>query len=907
MKKRTAALLLCLISILNLICVPAFAKSSSDSELTVTEQRAAAFMVDMGIWNRAKDGEELSEVVSRGEWAKALSILIDSTSSYNNDTYYFKDCKDDVYSNSLASLGIINGVEDGKFMPDNAATVKTAYITAFRVSGFERYIELLGNSDYDYASLADKLELTVKNNINSDLTWRDAMVLLYQTGNVNTYDITAAIGDKAIFRQNKDKTVLTEWRNIYRKDKVRVTANRFTSLTSSEGAVRDDQLMIGDTVYTVKNKSADWKYLGYFVDIFYEDNGGDKKLVSIMRRDDVSEPLTVAAGDFTFEGNTLSYDVKDGGEKYVKTRKEHIPSSTSVIYNQKFEYANVDSLFDIESGEITLLTDGKGTYDTVLIRDIRNVTVKINDLATDIVYTDGAGELAQINLDPYSLNYIKLGSSLSDRTLVNTQIETDDLISVIMSKDGSYIEIYVAVKNVSGKLDNIAKGKNPGVTIDGTFYETTEKVVMASGISAGDTVTAYFDITGKVAKVATGVSKKADLNYGYIWNVYSDANEETAAFKLYNDSTEFVKLDFAKRVRVNGVSETKMDAIASFLDDNNDPIRQLIIYGTNEAGEINYIDTASKEAATYEGDGTLFQISGMQNTEFTRGDGSFALTYPVAIGETRVMVIPASDKKGVTAEDFGMIDGVTKTTPFQGNTQYPVALYNTDIESPEIDFIVYQSADKFYGFLQYLLIDEITNVVAGDGEEVLKITGITAGKTTVTYYTTPDFAVQAVHNGEYTKENAQALTSGDLIAYNTNVANNELTKAILLYDYSERTPLWGTGYEFSGLTSNTTYLQMGSIKKIYTNSDVNNQYMFDITELLGEGENINNKPLARRMPFYANKIKLLIYDGSRRTDKAYVGSATELVDAQGIGVGDDIMISTHANYVMYPELFVVWK
>lgn len=853
MKKRTAALLLCLISILNLICVPAFAKSSSDSELTVTEQRAAAFMVDMGIWNRAKDGEELSEVVSRGEWARALSILIDSTSSYNNDTYYFKDCKDDVYSNSLASLGIINGVEDGKFMPDNAATVKTAYITAFRVSGFERYIELLGNSDYDYASLADKLELTVKNNINSDLTWRDAMVLLYQTGNVNTYDITAAVGDKAIFRQNKDKTVLTEWRNIYRKDKVRVTANRFTSLTSSEGAVRDDQLMIGDTVYTVKSKNSDWKYLGYFVDIFYEDNGGDKKLVSIMRRDDVSEPLTIAAGDFTFENNTLSYDVKDNGEKYVKTRKEHIPSSASVIYNQKFEYANVDSLFDIESGEITLLTDGKGTYDTVLIRDIRNVTVKINDLATDTVYTDGAGELAQINLDPYSLSYIKLGSSLSDRTLVNTQIKADDLISVIMSKDGGYIEIYVA-----------------------------------SGISAG-------------------VSKKADLNYGYIWNVYSDANEETAAFKLYNDSTEFVKVDFAKRVRVNGVSEPKMDAVSSFLDDNNNPKRQLIIYGTNEAGEINYIDTASKEAATYEDDGTLFQISGMQNTEFSKADCTFALTYPVAIGETRVMVIPASDKEGVTAEDFGMIEGVTKTTPFQGNTQYPVALYNTDIESPEIDFIVYQSADKFYGFLNYLLIDEITNVVSGDGEEVLKITGITAGKTAVTYYTSPDFAVQTVHNGAYTKENAQALTSGDLIAYNTNVTNNELTKAILLYDYSERTPLWGTGYEFSGLTSNSTYLQMGSIKKIYTNSDVNNQYMFDITELLGEGENINNKPLARRMPFYANKIKLLIYDGSRRTAKAYVGSATELVDAQGIGVGDDIMISTHGGYVIYPELFVVWK
>lgn len=906
MKKRTTAFILCLISILNLICVPAFAKSESDSNLTVTEQRAAAFTQALGIEVGTTASDELEETVTRAQWAKALGTLIDSASSYDNSTYYFKDCKDDEYANSLAALRIINGCEDGLFMPENEATVKTAYITAFRVSGFERYIELLGDSDYDLASLADKLGLTARAGMNDALTRRDAMVLLYQIGNINTYDITAAVGDKAIFSQNKDKTVLSEWRNIYRKDEVRVTANRFTSLTSSEGAVRDDQLEIGGTIYVCADKNADWKYLGYFVDIFYEDNDGDKTLVSIMRRDDVSEPLTIEAGDFTFESNTLTYDIKDAGGNFVKTRKEHISGSASVIYNNKHEYQNVDSLFDIENGEITLLTDGSGKYDTVLIRDIRNVTVSINDWATDTVYTDGKDELSKLYLEPYSTSYIYIGSSTSDRTFSNTQIEADDTLSVIMSKDGGYIEIYIALKTVSGVLNGISTGKNYGVTIDNKFYDTTENTVYDEGISAGDNVTAYIDITGKVARVKVGDSKKQGILYGYVWNVYSDTNEETAAVKLYNENTEFVKLDFAKRVRVNGVSNTKMDAISTFLDENGNAKRQLIMYGTNSDGEINYIDTAAKSEENYEGEGTLNQLSAMASITYAKRDYSFAEKYPIAVGKTRVMVIPESDKEGVVATDFGMINSVTATSPFTGS--HPVALFNTDINSPEIEFIVYQpKADQFYGFLNYILIDEVTNVVSGEGEEILKITGITSGKTAVTYYTTPDFMLKTNKDGDYSKENADILGTGDLIAYTTNSSNNDITRAMLLYDYNARTPYWGDAYEYSGFSANTTYAQTGSIKKIYTNDDVNNQYMFEITELLGEDDNINDLAVKRRMPFFANKIKLLIYDGEKRTGKAYVGTPEELVDAQGIGVGDDIFITTHGSYVLYPDLFVVWK
>ena len=163
--KRVLSLVLALSMVMSMFTF-SFAGTGLKDVAGTEYESAVEALVELGVVNGYDDGTFLPEnVVSRAEMAKLLVVAagLAPAAELAEGTTKFSDVAADHwatgYINVAAEYGYIMGDPDGSFRPDDTVSYAEAITMSLRVLGYKTVVESKGTWPTNYIAKAEDLEL----------------------------------------------------------------------------------------------------------------------------------------------------------------------------------------------------------------------------------------------------------------------------------------------------------------------------------------------------------------------------------------------------------------------------------------------------------------------------------------------------------------------------------------------------------------------------------------------------------------------------------------------------------------------------------------------------------------------------------------------------------------------------
>lgn len=856
--KRFLLLLFSALMILNTL--PVSAESTTDIQADASNNSDNEVYMDILSVLRIMDEATISEKpLTRQEFAIYVAKMLDldiENSNYNTETYYY-DVENGSVIHLLTELGIFNGTNDRKFLPNEEITYSQAVTVLVRALGYDT-----GNfTNSDYFSVAKKLKITDGVASNSKITKEVAAKLIYNTLNayVGTEEIATKNGKIVVkITNNTEKTLM---KVIFDTEIVEgvVNENSYTGLYDKTTLGRDE-LAIDDVVYKC-NISGCEDLLGFSVKALVKGDSKDesleKEIMYITEDAGKNKVLKVDSDDIIgFNAGEFSYYNEKGNKVTVTT-----DTALSLICNGIAVGSNYSEHFNIDKGSVTLIKNkNNNKYGVAIIEEIYNAIVLSSDAATYTVYTDAPAPYNKMDLAYDSNVYKSVQSVSSGQGIAAQMLSNGNLISIVRSPDGEYIKVYLCDETVEGKLSKKSTLNGTSyLTIDGVSYEVEKDFDPLTKYSIGDTVSYYLDIRGKIAAY-TQISAETSAKLGYIYQMAYDTSgfNNTLMFKIYTDDGEFLTLDCAENVKFDG-NKIKKETVKSRLSNFDGSLkRSVVMYKLNTNGEVNYIDTPAASKEERECENTLY-VAGEEGVySYFQPDALFMPYYGTGT-QTQILGIPNNNNTNPTEAAFCTYK-MGNQSLFTRTTEYTVALYKYNDDTPLIDLVTLRRSESVGGsvskFADPILVDEIRECIGKDEEAVNEIRGLMKTDTII-YQVEPGLDISAIG-------------SGDIITVARN-GRGYICAYELLYDYSEDMPFWGNTYESDEYKKNPRYT-LGTIDDIYINNignSYNEKSFIMISDVLG-GD------VVEACSLHSNNNSFMIYDDSRKEYKAYIGGLNDL-------------------------------
>ena len=805
------------------------------------------------------DNIDLEAIVTRGEFAENIGRMLNVSSNYT-EKRYFTDVSENSVINTLTEMGVFNGTTERLFEPDDEIDLQHACVALVKALGYR-----LGTNNVtsnDYVLMAKRLDITDGINLAEKTTNKVVLKMIYNTlrAVVGEPDAYIKYGDSWEYSvgSDADETLMELVFDAYVLEG-RVTENCYTGLYDAS-TIGKNCIRIDTTEYKSEIDGAE-KLIGQNVValVSFSDNKSSLHTITYITADeDKNETVVIDADNIeSYDNYVLRYYDEAGEMKEIR-----FSSSLSLIYNGVAIDTNYKQYFEFDMGRLKCIKSGSDSYNVAIIEHIKNVKVKAVDLAENIVYTDGLAPYNVLDMSTDDIDkYKKIFISESGKALGVQSLLKDDLLSVIRSSDGKHIEAYLCTNIVEGTLSTVSGGSKKIYTIDGVEYEAAVGYDPLEKYNIGDKVKYIVDITGKIA--AEGKATTQDdkiLGYMYMMGEQNGPFEKAIKFKIYTQNKEHLVVECADKVALNGETVKEADVPAKFKKFDGSFIRSMVLFKLNKNGEVSYIDTPAETKGEKEETNSLWKVA--EEGPYTYDDSADIFRpYYATNSRTYVFCIPFENNANPSELAFGVYT-FGGDVPFTRFTEYPnVGLYKFSEETPYIDVVTYRRSDSLNGSLSIysdvLLVDEIVTELGEDDEIVNKIYGLSRNAT-IEYRVEPGLDISSIG-------------SGDIIRFGRN-ARGYISTIDLVYDYSSNLPKWGSAYESDKFGSSLRYT-MGYLDSIYIDN-VGNTYttksLFNVSETLG-GD------IAEAHAWHTNNNTFMIYDDSRRENKAYLGSINDLV------------------------------
>lgn len=679
----------------------------------VTEERlteALALLSALGIVQPYKDGSfEPEEPLSRSEACDLIARLIKVQRRSLGETV-FEDVPATYWGASdiaaLHAMGIISGVDEGIFRPEDKIKPEQFLKMLFCALGYEMAAQRLGGYPQGYISLANSYKLLDLKDLagKEQLLRQDAAMLLFK-----------ALELPGLYEQIKDGELVLE---LYRNETVlsknfhvekrtgRVTAVQETDLEEGKGTV-DGHIEIDGVAYKIY-EADHFVNLGAEVTYYLQYDATDMPdRILYMKRSNSSVTLRVDAEDIIPTGSRLSFSYFD---ENGNRKEKRIVSGAAFLYNRKVFPGAEATVMNPHMGYVELLDyDGDGTFDMVSVIEYESFLVNTVSVAGNITTIfDVTGKSIQLDAGDMQKN---VGVFKADGTEVGARgLEKWDVAYVAASKDKNVIYVYVVDDKVSGKVEGItgSADKPDEITVDGVTYKTGSdyqtfiaNTYDARPIAVGENVTLCLDIYGKVAAhFVDGSTAFATEKYGYLLGASVSTNGlKTGKLKIFSDQGKHEELLFAEKYTFNGNPQKGRDDITAFLKAtaSNNTYGQPIVYKQNAKGEITFLMTtgtrlsdherleegSAKQEYFYMNNVKAFFVPGVRTASFYLSD------------KTKIMVVPtdqASYPDVFWNEDYYEISSYSKLYHYE---HYIAQAYNTGVTT-EADLVVIY-ANHLYG------------------------------------------------------------------------------------------------------------------------------------------------------------------------------------------------------------------
>ena len=569
MRKVFLSILLALSMLLANINV--IAKDNSDAEFKEAVELLSMLNI-ISVYD-TNDDFSTQAYVTREEFCVYLSRAFKIEASAG-EKQVFADIPQDSelsqYINAMYNRGIVEG-DGGSFRPRDIITYNEA-IKMLVIALNYNYASQLGGYPTGYLKIALSLGITKNVPAFDRLTKGAAAQLIYNSMTAPYMEIVRFEGSDPVFKSYRDESVLTEIYDIYEGKGV-VLANGLSSFVSGITPNGIEEVLIEDTIYKVGKSNAS-NLLGHYIEFYYLKNDYDEYEIVMITKDDAEELVINSNQNITFDNNTYRYD-----DAYGKKKRAGLASDFRLTYNFAYPASGFTSANMVPAiGRVRLIKSKKsGDYDSVIIEDYTCHLVAGVDADNEIIYyKDGTKtDLSTRDFKIFNAEGKEIGIS---------SITEWNVVSVLMSTDGTKGTLYVSDKEIEGKVSAVGKADDPKVIINSVQYNVNPDVL--SSFEIGKNVKAYFDYNGNIAGI--GNADTDGMKYAYLVRAWKDddynkTGEERVLVKVFDENGEQNKYCLAKKAKINDKSDSVDDAVATLLG----LTEKIIKIKTNMSGEID--------------------------------------------------------------------------------------------------------------------------------------------------------------------------------------------------------------------------------------------------------------------------------------------------------------------------------
>ena len=563
---------------------------------------------------------EAHSVTTRAEFC---AMLAKAVGLYKSGGTVYKDVPLDHWAsqsiNSIVSLGLLKGVGNGYFFPDEP--VKTSDI-------INAISKIVYQGEY-FKGLLTLKRLGVIERLNTTkdyFTNEETATLILQMLENPSYQVQTIFPGNTQMKLTEEP-MFTFVHNIYEREGI---------LDSIICKGEKNYAMLDGVAYEYSSELA---YIKFFLSknvIVYtcEDESG-RRILYVKENDKKSETTKLLSENVNFiNGEVNYYDGK-------KERSLQISKNPLIYINGELQTQYIWKDLNHTSGWTEFVDcDDDGIIDSIL--QYRSVTSLVTMVNSGKKLIDDFYQINSLDLSKDGVSYSifdKNGSVLS-----LSDIEKWDVLSIFKNSTGKDIIIIRSGERISGMVDGIGEDL---CSIDGVEYDVDKEYLNSERyeLAVGMKGTFYLNAFGKIVAARF---EGNDMDYGILLAVDEGKGLSDILFvKLFTQNGKIEIIDSAEKLRINGNKESAKTA-SNILKTN--ALYQLVRYKLNDEDVITDIELAKppqKGEVPY--DTSCFTLN---------YKGSSKIYYDIigpgykADAETQVFVIP-SDRSDESSYQIG--------------------------------------------------------------------------------------------------------------------------------------------------------------------------------------------------------------------------------------------------------------
>lgn len=612
--KRLISLILSVLLLAGTMCVPVYAEEAADTYPDFQFATALGFIDSETVYP--------DEEITRIQLAEIFYNIIFYNTEFaekaegetENGNFAFSDVPADKQGAValVSSLGIMNGMPDGTFRPDEPVTFNQLVKTFVAFLGYDFLAQESGGWPNGYMLQANMLGILPKGQIAGDSKATGAAVAQLLKLALSA-DIIVNFGNGPEIA--KDTNYLEHWCKIF-VGRGTVTGNYLTNISTDKKSSYFGIYI--DNTYMDVAQSADGiqNMLGYELDIYYTDNSGDFEIV-YFEDDGLSSVTDIDAEDIiSATAKEITY-YKDG----IKKKKCTLEADASVIYNGSYLSSFTDddlnpAAASAMTGTLRLIDNDKnGRYDIVVV-DAYDVYVvsEVKDMMIFNVYKPGE----VINIENYKERNIDI-TNVYGQPVLPSDIKAGCVVNVCRDKDGNVKSIMVSKDSITGQIQAVEKDgtKISGLKMSEVEFDVLSKATVLDAqnrIGPGVYAAIYLCRNGKIAYIDIDKAFADGYQKGVLAELSTPKGLDTTVEALvFGADGEMHRIKFPDKVEINEVSTSSLQVASKFGTlDNGKVKRQAILYTTDETGETFRSIQIADDSGVYS-DGFYL---------FAKGDGS---------------------------------------------------------------------------------------------------------------------------------------------------------------------------------------------------------------------------------------------------------------------------------------------
>ena len=589
-----------------------------------TDDKVILRVSGLGLMQGDENGDfRLDDLITRAEFCTIVLRMKEvADASVNQQKTQFTDVPEEYWASGIvaaaASMGIVNGMGDGTFEPESDVTYEEAVKMLVVALGYSVMAEEMGGYPLGYIATAGSLGITKSVKITQEAATRgDIAKLLYNA--LDVVPLERKYGEKGGYEKNQDNMtlydILTKNQDMVRIRGV-LAETEYTSLIeetpkAKAGYVKLDTLTgKSDAVVRYKTSLNLSQYVGCYMDGYAKlDEGEDIYEIKNLSVVDSRNTITAWDAEYTTMMSDQAVFEKDGN------KKERISLSGDVKYVYNGRYVAVPASADKKTsyGQYRFVdNNGDDDADIVFVEQAESFIVdKVNEKNTTVYF---ANKEYFRGKNGFKFDYEEKDNQYEivdtkGNAIPFTEIKAGDGISLIASRDETYVKAVISRNSVSGTISSILDDNIIG--IDGTEYTLAKNAEGGNHLnpSVGDTAVYVLDMYGNI--IGIDGNKTVSFQYGYAVaagnsggvnsefeirvvkslepekEVKTVAGNEVISYYFQNDSIKTYQV--ASKVKFNEHSTAESNLSSAAISG------KLIGFNLNANGEIKELNTYEPE------------------------------------------------------------------------------------------------------------------------------------------------------------------------------------------------------------------------------------------------------------------------------------------------------------------------